>query len=177
MNKIKLSSALLLLICMFNLNTIKAQVTVGLDLGTFIPLGDQEVTHFGGNLSLKYGINDNIRAGLNLGYYTKKYADLGIFGSDIRSNIIPITGLFEYSFGKNDFRPYAGLDAGLYNLGLSIGSTSFSVNAFGIAPVFGFNYNISDAFAITLNTKYHIVFAEGESMSIMSANIGGAVKF
>jgi hypothetical protein len=153
-------------------NEAKAQVSVGANLGMFKSFTEGSDAQLGFNLYGKYSINDKIRVGGNLGYYFKSY---DFFGSKLRSFTMPITALFEYSFSDNDFSPYAGADIGIYRFGLSGGGGD--VLNFGLAPVVGFNYNLSDKLLLNGNLKYHYIMSEGESTSAFGVNAGVCYKF
>ena len=90
---------------------------------------------------------------------------------------MPITALFEYSFSDNDFSPYAGADIGIYRFGFSGGGESSANGYFGLAPVVGFNYNLSDKLLLNANLKYHYIMTEGESTSAFGVNAGVCYKF
>ena len=155
-------------------NEAKAKVSVGANLGMFKSFTEGSDAQLGFNLNGKYSINDKIRVGGNLGYYFKSY---DFFGSKLRSFTMPITALFEYSFSDNDFSPYAGADIGIYRFGFSGGGESSANGYFGLAPVVGFNYNLSDKLLLNANLKYHYIMTEGESTSAFGVNAGVCYKF
>jgi len=140
----------------------------------------ESITFPGGTLTLRYGIGENIRVGANLGYFVKneKDADLDISAS---TSWVPITGTFEYSFGGESFSPYAGLDLGLYRLGVSVdadvANVTISDSYFGLAPTLGVMYNLSDNLALNANAKYHYVLAEDEAQSLIGIGAGIVFKF
>jgi len=147
--------AVLFAYLLFN-NEAKAQVSVGANIGMFKFF--DFVPQLGFNLNGKYSINDKIRVGANLGYY---------FNDGFIT--MPITGLFEYSFSDNDFSPYAGADIGIYRFAGS--------GLFGLAPVVGLNYNLSDNLLLNSNLKYHYIMSEGGSLSAFGVNAGVSYKF
>ncbi len=177
MKKLVIIQAAFLLTSLLFLNTAKGQTSIGLTFGTFIPTQAASAVdaHYGFNLSGKYNINPKIRVGANFGYYFKNVNDQ--FGIWYSTFITPITGLFEYSFTENDFSPYVGADLGLYRIGASLGGLTIAFNGFGAAPVAGFNYNLSERFAINTHAKYHFIMIEGETIQALSINAGLAVKF
>lgn len=165
------------------LNT-QAQFKVGLTVGPQIPMGDFGDAYnigFGGNVVGKYMLNDNMAIGLNIGYNS--------FGSDVdgvSSSMMPITALYEYHFGENEFKPYIGADLGLYNYSWKmeidmpfVGKTKIddSKMYFGFAPTAGVLYGLSDKFGLCGNVKYHIITTEGSSSSFLGINVGGIFSF
>lgn len=164
----KMAIALFGVFTFFSIDT-KAQVSAGVNLGVFKSFTEGSEAQFGFNLSGKYAINEKIRVGANFGYAYKTYDVLGI---KLRAFVMPITGLFEYSFNDNAFSPYAGADVGLYRFGLTSNGKTLAEGYFGFAPVVGFNYEISDNVLLNSNFKYHYVFTEGKSTSAIGFNAG-----
>ncbi len=152
-------------------NSARAQFSLGANLGLFRPNYENAESLFGINLAGKYSVNEKMRAGLNLGYYFKS------FEGDGRFFYQPITGLFEYSFSENAFSPYAGVDVGFYRNGFSGDGETFATSALGLAPVAGFNYELSDKLSLNTNLKYHYILTEGESTGVIGVNAGVVVKF
>jgi hypothetical protein len=155
-------------------NTSNAQISAGLNLGFMKPSSEGSDAHLGLNLSGKYDINEKFRVGANFGYYSKTY---DFMGDELTSFIMPITGMFEYSFTENKFSPYIGADLGIYRIGISGNGASLSTSNFGMASTLGANYSLSDNFGINANVKYHLIFTEGESTSALGANLGVLYKF
>ncbi|MBI2271447.1 MAG: porin family protein [Bacteroidetes bacterium] len=175
MNLTKILSIALVGLVLVSSNQSKAQVSIGANLGVFKFTAEGSDAQFGFNLSGKYEINDKIRVGANLGYYFKTYDFLG---SKLRSFTMPITGLIEFSFSDNNFSPYAGADIGIYRFGLSGNEGSSLVNGyFGIAPVAGFNYSLSDNLLINTNIKYHYVLSDEQATSAFGVSAGIFYKF
>lgn len=178
----KLLTLLMITLCMLSIhNQSFAQLSVGATGGAVIWSAEGEsVTFPGGTLTLRYGIGEKIRVGANLGYFVKneKDADLDISAS---TSWVPITGTFEYSFGGESFSPYAGLDLGLYRLGVSIGADgenlTISDSYFGLAPTLGLMYNLSDNLALNANAKYHYVLADDDAQSLIGIGAGIVFKF
>ncbi|MFM8837828.1 MAG: outer membrane beta-barrel protein [Bacteroidota bacterium] len=178
----KLLTLLMVTLCMLSIhNQSFAQLSVGATGGAAIlSVEGESITFPGGTLTLRYGIGENIRVGANLGYFVKSVneGDLDISGS---ISGVPITGTFEYSFGGESFSPYAGLDLGLYRLGVSIGgdgtNLTISDSYFGLAPTLGVMYNLSDNLALNANAKYHYVLVEDEAQSLIGIGAGIVFKF
>lgn len=96
---------------------VNAQVKVGINGGVQLPMGDFKdlsKTGFGGGLKGEYMLNPNMGVGLNLGYYAFDGKDLGLY--KIKTTMIPVTANYTYYFGEGSFKPYAGIDLGVYIL-------------------------------------------------------------
>jgi hypothetical protein len=169
----KLTILCLMGLSLIAFNDAKAQISVGGNLGVFRPFYDNADAQLGINLVGKYEINENIRVGANLGYFFKSY---DMFGSKLRSFTMPVTGLFEYSFNDEDFSPYAGADIGIYRLGLSGGGETMASSFFGMAPVVGGNYKLSDNLLINANVKFHYILSDFESTKALGINAGVIYK-
>jgi outer membrane protein W len=152
----KLTILCLMGLSLIAVNEVKAQVSVGANLGMFKAFSEGSDAEFGVNLVGKYEINDKIRVGANLGYFFKSYNDYGNY----RVFTMPVTGLFEYSFNDNDFSPYAGADIGIYRFGISGGGQTSASSYLGMAPVVGGNYKLSDKLLINANVKFHYILSE-----------------
>lgn len=184
-----------------------AQIKVGANAGAFIPMGtfgDMAGTGFGGGLSGKYMLNDNMAVGLNAGYYTFGEKDLII--AKYKMSIIPVAANFTYYFGEGSFKPYAGLDLGMYMVktdvtietsGLSdlfsdlsdlsdtdtsssdasSSDTNDSQTKIGFAPVVGCEYNFTDALGLDVNAKYHYIMTEGDASTGLAINLGLVYSF
>jgi outer membrane protein W len=160
--------------------TGQSQVSATLNGGIFLP-PDIEETFLGANLALKYDLTDDMRAGLSLGWYNYSEGD-----SDFKVGIsyMPISALYEYRFLNGAFRPYAGINAGLYMTSVRVSflgeSDSDSVADFGFAPVIGADYAISDNFGINFNAKYHFILDGGdeyENTTAIAINLGVTYSF
>ncbi len=144
-----------------------AQISGGATLGPMISSGD---VMFGLSLNGKYELNDKLKVGANLGYFTKKTE---FFGSSIRQSITPITGLVEYKFLENILNPYAGTDLGFYRIGIA----GFGATYLGFAPTAGINYEINDKLTVNGNFKYHyLLTSELSSAGFMNINAGVSYK-
>ena len=170
-------------LCLCVSGAINAQIKLGLSPGIQLPLGDfgdAVNLGFGGGISGEYLVTENIGVGLNVGYFTFSGKDLPAGYKDSYS-IIPITLDGKYYFMTEGFKPYGGLDLGLYMLGnkwetpeenLGFGvvipaeSKSETKSYFGFAPVVGVQYDLTDNLALDLNLKYNYVLSgekvEGE---------------
>ncbi len=156
-----------------------AQIKIGFNGGAMMPMGDfadVASTGFGGSIVGKYMINDQMAAGLNIGYYK-----MGEEIEGYENALTPITGNFTYYFGTEGFKPYAGADLGVYMMsfkysfdygyGIS-GDIDESESYFGLAPVVGCEYEFSDALALDVNLKYNYIMAEEDAISALGINVG-----
>jgi opacity protein-like surface antigen len=155
----------------FNAN---AQMSFGGTLGLTMPMGDFGTglkTGFGLNVIGKYSLADNMAVGASVGY-----SSFGSGSENISFGVIPITGIFEYSFGEGAFKPYIGSDLGLYMFRSKITflgvSSSSSSTYFGFAPTAGVMYDISDNLSFCANAKYNFVMSEGSNSTWIGLNAG-----
>lgn len=154
-------------------NNAKAQkISVGANFGFLKPSNVEG--HMGIMLQAKYSLNDNMRLGINLGYYFKSYS-LG--ESSIKSILSPYTATFEYLFSTEGFKPYAGLDLGVYRWVVSGEGLAIGASNFGIAPTLGTDYDISEKFGINANFKYNYIMTQVASTGAISFNAGIYIKF
>jgi outer membrane protein W len=165
-NYIKLFVFAAIMIASTNVN---AQISVSANLGLLSNTAAESEGTLGLNLEVKYDISDALRVGASAGYYSKSDELNGI---KVSSNTMPICGLVEYSFSDGKVSPYAGANFGLYSFGARVDGVSVSSGYFGLAPVVGANYSLSDNLAINANAKYHYVMTEGEASSLYSINVG-----
>ena len=157
-----------------------AQMSVGLGGGLLKSTEENAEGLFGGELNFKYDVNDNIRAGVNLGFYQKTEEVLGLkYGS----STMPISVLVEYLFLDGKFRPYAGLHLGAMRIGAKVGNSSSSETYFALAPVLGADYEVTDNIGVNFNFKYGVAFYKNElldeleNFSTFSPNIGVFYRF
>jgi len=169
-----------------------AQFKIGLDIGAQLPMGDFGKIYkmgFGGELNAKYMINENIGVGLGAGYYTFGAKDellnalIDEYGADKMNDnfsIIPVVGKFSYYFGQNAFKPYLGVDVGLYMLRESISgevdgesdSSSDSSSKFGFAPVLGFEYTLTKNLGLDVNVKYNYILTDIKATTTVGISAG-----
>jgi len=151
-----------------------AQISLNGTVGMFKSTESGSDAQWGLNVSGKYNLNDNMRIGANIGYYSRSETFLN---NTLTSSTTPITGLFEYSFSKDGLAPYVGADLGFYSFAISGGGASFSKSYFGFAPVVGLDYGINDKISINANYKFHYIMSDVESTSINGINAGVSYKF
>jgi hypothetical protein len=170
----KLSVLLFVLFCFFSYN-VNAQIVGGATVGLQAPMGDfgdGAKMGVGINLVGKYMLNENMAVGSNLGY--NRFGAEDVFselGYDSFS-IIPITGLFEYQFTGKSVIPYIGGDLGIYSVGSKFEGNNVCELYFGLGPVAGILYDISDNLTFCANIKLHNVFSDGDSTSWFGINAG-----
>jgi len=154
-----------------NANAQKA--SLGINLGFYKGTASVSEGLIGPMIQGRYALNDNARLGLNFGYYFKS-SEFSTFA------VNPITATFEYLFTTEGFKPYAGLDLGVYRSVVKfkgIISGTFSASNFGLAPTLGFDYDISDKFGINANFKYNYIMSSLGSSGAISLNAGVYFKF
>ncbi len=150
-----------------------AQVSVGANFGMYKTAVENADPVYGFNIAGKYNFTDNLRAGINLGYYFKTTE---ILGTKITSYTMPVAAGVEYVFLSSDFSPFAGLDVGLYNYGARSKNSSSSKSYFGVAPIVGVEYKLADNLLLTGNFKYHLLLNE-DVKNGLGFNIGAAFLF
>jgi outer membrane protein W len=172
---IKISAICALVLCSFTAN---AQIKVGAGLGIALPMGDfgdMAKMGFGGGVSGKYMLNDNMALGLGVGFYSFSPKN-SISGYDVKYSIMPIAASFTYYFATEGFKPYAGADLGFYSFKTKVtysgASASTSVSKLGFAPTVGFEYGLSDALALDVNAKYNYITTEGSALTYVGVNVG-----
>lgn len=157
----------ILAIAIFCLATFsaKAQMNIGGTVGITLPMGDFGNglnTGFGFNAIGKYSLSENMAVGASVGY-----SSFGTGSDNLSFGVIPLTGLFEYSFGSGAFKPYIGADLGLYIFRSKftfMGSSSSSSDSYiGFAPTGGIMYEISNNLSLIANLKYNLVFSDNTS--------------
>lgn len=159
-----------------------AQISMGLNAGMLTTTGNNpnNVNYPGFTIYGKYGINENIRAGISISTFSKKTSYAGgpfTPAYTITSRISPITLTGEYLFLTDAFRPYAGLNMGLYTNRVNVNpGNNSSETGFGIAPVIGADYKFNENLFINLNFRYHLVF-EDPTSKLFSSEIGIGYQF
>lgn len=151
-----------------------AQIGIGGTLGLTLPMGDFGdgfKTGFGFNAIGKYNLSDNMAIGVSVGY-----SSFGTGSENLSFGVIPIIGIFEYSFGEGAFKPYIGSDLGLYMFRSKVtffGSSSSSSDTYlGFAPTAGIMYDISGNLSFCANAKYNFVLSEGSNSTWIGLNAG-----
>ncbi len=131
---------------------------------------------FGGTLIGRYALNDNLRVGLDVGFYSHS----GKVTSDLTARFIPINAVLDYSFTTEGFQPYVGVGVGLTSTTTKVsflgGSVSTTSTNFNVAPTLGFRYGLSDALDLDFNVKYNIIFSDGDSVGLLPIGLGVVYK-
>ncbi len=152
--------------------TSNAQIAIGLTGGMGLPMGDMSNkdkgslgSGFGGGLTGRYFLNDNMAVGVNISYFSFTVNDVPS-GVTASYNNMPITAAFDYYFMDEGFKPYAGLEAGFINASYKTSANStdinFSKGGLLVAPVVGFAYGINDNIDLMLNAKYMYGMTSGK---------------
>jgi len=155
-------------------NQSTAQLSFTADGGMIIPIftgSPQDPDNlFGFDAMLKINTNKKIRLGLDFGYYSITTVD-GV-NPDIRASLIPISASFEYSFKTEGFSPYVGMAAGVYLVTVSSVITSVDPDVhFGLSPIFGVDYYVTEHFGLNANAKFHYVI-EGHNETLIGFGLG-----
>ena len=128
---------------------------------------------YGGGISVEYLPVSRLGIGLSAGYYAYQLESAGFTTT---ASFIPATFNARFYFLTRGFQPYAGVDLGLYTIGAKMSYEGESVSAsksyFGLSPVLGLQFKLSKTLAIDINSKYNIVFIEGEAGYNICANLG-----
>ena len=155
----------------------QAQISLNGTVGMFKSTTSGSDAQWGFNLAGKYNLNDKMRIGANIGYYS---TSVTLFNMTLTSSSMPITGLFEYRFAEDGIAPYVGADFGIYRFALSsnaAGSSTISNSYLGFAPVVGLDFGITDNISLNANYKFHYVLSDISSTSVNSINAGISYKF
>jgi opacity protein-like surface antigen len=137
-------------------------MSAGVSLGYNLPTGDfakksdfdrDAAIGFGGQFG--YMVNDNIQAGLSVGY-----AKFGGPGSgDV--TLIPIMLNGRYYFTTENIMPYAGLRLGLTNENIKFPGADESAMIFSYGVMAGAAYGINDQVNLDFGVSYNLVPSDG----------------
>jgi len=176
-----MKKVILLLVVALSVVTASAQINLGLSGGLLSPTTDGAKTGFGGSISGDYFVTSDISVGLNIGYFgmgSESWEEEG-FKMSMSQSIMPIALTGRYYFLPENIKPYAGIDLGYYTFS---GSTKFmgasisaSTSEFGIAPVIGLQYGLTEKLALDVNVKYHHIFVDGMD-GFLGFNVGIVYK-
>lgn len=169
-----------------------AQFSLGISGSPAFPLGNfgnVANTGFGFNADAKYAVNENILVGASIGYNQFGASLAGFNLNNVFNNIdftiVPILASVDYLLATEDFKPYIGVDAGVYNASLDLGIFDVSQASFGLAPKLGFMYAINDQLDFNADIKYHLIYADFsvlgvdvvDNITYLPINLGIRVKF
>jgi len=160
---------------MFLSKKTQAQLYVNTDVGIYIPYVEAPQSQPGFLLEAKYGVTEYLRVGANFAYYFY-YQSLSTIENYINFTM-PVTLVGEFGYDLNDFRPFLGLNFGMYRQGSSAGNISASKSYLGAAIVPGFEYKLSYTFALNVNFKYHYIFLENNTFKAFGFNAGASFAF
>lgn len=173
---------------------IGASAGIGLPMGDF---GDSYKTGFGGSIDGKYFTSENLAFGLNAGFFTfKDKLDFSETLGDAtvkiegKFNVIPILVTGEYYFATEGFKPYVGAGVGFFMLSekattsiegtlsdiyqgyIEEGSVTVNETKFGVVPMVGVMYGLSDNLDLNVNLKYNLVFvgSDDETENVKSSD-------
>jgi len=159
------------------------RVKLGVNGGVQVPMGDFgriAKIYFGGNISAEYLVFPKIGIGLNAGYYAYELEMVGKGYKELPS-LIPVTLAGKFYPLTKSIRPYIGVEAGLYIVGIKVTfdgkSDSISDSFFGVAPVAGFQFGLSNAVSLDVNAKYSRVFTKEEPTDFLGCNVGIVFSF
>jgi opacity protein-like surface antigen len=170
MKKVKLLCVLLFFFFAFTQSEkVQAQLAFGGSLGTNIPIKDGQSAGFGVGLKGMYFVNPKFAVGLNINR-------LSYSGNIVNSSITGFTPFAHLFFSEEGFRPYIGIDAGIYRTTAAVLGISVNESNFGIAPTLGAFYDLNDNFALDFNLKYTLIFTEGSTGSSLPINVGVVYK-
>lgn len=179
----KIYSTLVLSIVLFSFQS-QAQISAGVGCG--IISGSEEIFgyYWGAELYGKYDLNDNLRAGINIGFYRDSYNSES-FSESFKTvrKAIPISFLGEYRFLEGKFRPYAGGHLGLMRSVVRNNISETREMFVSFSPVAGIDYRLLGSFNLNFNLKYSFCYFRNqvsgklENFSVFSPNIGVFYQF
>ena len=156
----------------------KLGVNAGLQIPTEKEKGAKTYLFFGSGISGEYLATPHLGIGLSAGYYAYTVEGGGLKGT---SYLIPVALTGRFYLSTTSIQPYAGVDVGLYTNGAKVKyqgeSASESVSKFGLAPVLGFQFKLSDALALDINAKYNHIFTEVKNTGLIGINAGFVFNF
>jgi len=138
-----------------------ATPTITIDpLGNITSLISTATGGFSLGIHGRYFINDNIAAGLNIGYSflgAQQFAGANAAGT---ISVMPIMAAIDYYFSTEKFKPFAGLELGFIHTKASIPAGFLTYtgtgNGFAFAPVVGVQYDLTDNIGVLFNAKYMV---------------------
>ena len=201
MKKIVATAVFLMTIICF----AQAQISAGLTVGPAIPTGGYAKfagIGFGVVGEGRYVLTDQISVGINVGHYRTPTKDLnvplqfqdGVFAVGYKGNYrsTSVTTVSEYFLLEDEFRPFAGLEAGAFITGYTWKEDEEVVTqapefkeskvGFGIAPIIGALYELNDGLELSATIKYTLTGAsvqvfenpafEEKSIHLLTVNFG-----
>ncbi len=159
------------------------QMRLSLQLGVEAPTGDfanQASTGFGLSGTFEYWQNSPLAFTGSIGY--NHFGAAGDLPSDWDYSLsdIPILLGIRYYLARGEFHPYLGAELGLHILTASRtrveGNQTISVDEtnskFGLDPLVGFRYHLSQTTDLDFNLKYNIISTDGGNTNFLGVNGG-----
>ncbi len=192
-----MKKVIFVLVVALSVTTASAQIKLGANASLQVPtgnLGNMVDMGFGGGISGEYLVTPNIGVGLNIGYYALGEKD----NMGMKCDFIPAALNAKYYFiPEGSIKVYAGLDLGLYtlktkmngndlglgdfddilgdffdNIDINIPASNSTKSNFGLAPVVGLQFGLTEKLALDVNAKYNFIFTEGDATDIIGFNVG-----
>lgn len=152
-------------------------ISLGGTMGLQLPMGDLPEYYtpgFGASFGGHYEIRENITVGASVGFY-KLTGKNDEWHDDWRISFIPIVGEIKFYLMPKPFRPFVGIDAGIYETKQILGPGSFDTYTYtnlGLAPTVGFFYALTDQVDLTANLKYNAVLNSDNPAPYLGLNAG-----
>ncbi len=159
------------------------QMRLTLQIGVQAPTGDfgnQASTGFGLNGTFEYWQESPLAFTGSIGY--NRFGAAGDLPNDWDYSLsdIPILLGVRYYLARGDFHPYLGAELGIHILTSSLtrvqDNKTISVDEtnskFGLDPLFGFRYHLSQSTDLDFNIKYNIITTEGGNTNYLGVNGG-----
>jgi outer membrane protein W len=165
----------------------KGQTKLGIGVMFGLPmgdLGDMSNNGIGFGAECKSFMSDKFAIGVQVGLisfpvkdeFVEAIAGASGTGVSASSQFIPLLATFDLFLANDGFNPYIGAGAGLYIWAvnaLKTGvSTSILYSDVGVAPHFGFQYELSDRIDLNVCANYNMVFTEGSGSTFLTVNGG-----
>ncbi len=183
------SKLALLSFMLFTVNTFaqmherEPQMRLSLQAGVEAPtgdFGDQASTGFGLSGTFEYWQNSPLAFTGSLGYNRFSASHDLPDDWDYSLSDIPILLGIRYYLSRGTFHPYLGAELGIHILTSSRtrveGNTTTSVDEtnsrFGLDPLLGFRYHLSQSTDLDFNLKYNIISTEGGNTNYLGLNGG-----
>ncbi len=162
-----------------------AQLSVGLSVGPAtrwsVPKSIQSLG-VGINASLRYKVWKGLVTGVNFSGYKFGPEEKNTGNVGYKISYYSYTGTFEYHLLKKKFKPYVGVDIGVFNyhtvttinFGV-LGDQSLVKNEyyFGFAPLLGANYSLTERFQLNANLKFNtVIIKEAAPIGYASLSLG-----
>ncbi len=184
-----ISKMVILAVMLFSINSFAQmherppQMRLTMQLGVEAPtgdFGDQAATGFGINGTFEYWQNTPLAFTGSIGY--NHFGAAGDLPDewDYSLSDVPILLGLRYYLSRGDFHPYLGAELGIHILTSSRtrteGNSTITVDEtnsrFGLDPLLGFRYHLSQSTDLDFNMKYNIITTEGGNTNFLGINGG-----